>query len=575
MLILLLVLRPLIRGALALIAILAIAGLGVWLFVAGNPSSRTIAPPGTETLDVVWTNVQTLGVFSSRSASCEPRLADGDQTIEVTLRQGYSGFVCAIQSTIHQQGSLPARITGLKVSNPDGGLISVKTCIRMEGDPTSLIDALVGPDRRCVTTVTMRDGVDPNKVYTFDLTLNFASPIAVSGGVLRLGPAPTPTPATALPGPIAEVPLLTVGPESPFTPLFYATPRPTGPRTIPPPPPLGGSATSTPRPTATPTPAPTPTPRPATTAVIFSANSSVVGQPVTLSATVRAVPPAAGTPTGTVSFKDGAALVGTGTLRAGTATLMLTTLAVGQHALAAVYGGDARFTGSTSAVLPQTVNKGVTVIVLSSPDNPSVRGQPVTFTASVRPVAPAVGVAGGTVTFQDGAAVIGAGMLSEGVARLTRAGLAVANHPLTAIYRGDGSFAASTSPFLIQVVNRGATTVLVTSSVNPSLVGKSITLTATVRPVPPAAGTPAGTVTFKDGPRTYTASLQSGAATVTTAPLSVGKHTITAAYAGDASFTSSTSPPLIQLVNQGATPTPAATATPRTGTPTPRTSLRS
>src|SRR5438876_12198110 len=57
-----------------------------------------------------------------------------------------------------------------------------------------------------------------------------------------------------------------------------------------------------------------------TTTVSSSANSSVFGQSVTLTATVSAQSPASGTPTGTVQFLDGSTNIGTGTLSGGTAT---------------------------------------------------------------------------------------------------------------------------------------------------------------------------------------------------------------------------------------------------------------
>ena len=50
-----------------------------------------------------------------------------------------------------------------------------------------------------------------------------------------------------------------------------------------------------------------------TTVVVSSASPSVVGQPVTFTATVTATPPGAGTPTGTVTFTvDGTTTVGAG-----------------------------------------------------------------------------------------------------------------------------------------------------------------------------------------------------------------------------------------------------------------------
>jgi len=91
-----------------------------------------------------------------------------------------------------------------------------------------------------------------------------------------------------------------------------------------------------------------------TTQLATSVNPSGSGQPITFTATVTS---ASGTPTGTVAFKDGAAILGTGTLDiGGTATYSTSALSSGTHSMTAVYGGDGSFAGSTSATLTQTVS---------------------------------------------------------------------------------------------------------------------------------------------------------------------------------------------------------------------------
>src|SRR5262249_55531015 len=55
-------------------------------------------------------------------------------------------------------------------------------------------------------------------------------------------------------------------------------------------------------------------------ALASSANPSVFGQSVTFTATVSETGPGSGTPTGTVTFTDGSATLGTGTLSGGVAT---------------------------------------------------------------------------------------------------------------------------------------------------------------------------------------------------------------------------------------------------------------
>ncbi|MFI5120322.1 MAG: beta strand repeat-containing protein [Thermoanaerobaculia bacterium] len=300
-----------------------------------------------------------------------------------------------------------------------------------------------------------------------------------------------------------------------------------------------------------------------TTTVISSVNPSMVGQSVTFTATVTAVAPGAGTPTGTVNFFDGATLLGPGTLNGSAqATFATSALTQGSHSITAVYGGDTSFTGSTSSILTQVVNAtggtpSSTALVSSL--NPSVFGQAVTFTATVTGSGP---TPTGTATFMDGVTTLGTTALNgSGVATFTTSALAVGSHPVTAVYAGDSTYAASTSPIVAQVVNQAATTTTVISSVNPSLVGQSVTFTATVAAVAPGAGTPTGTVNFFDGatllgPGTLNGSAQ---ASFATSALIQGSHSITAVYGGDTSFTGSTSSILTQVVNAtGGTPSSTA-----------------
>jgi hypothetical protein len=98
-----------------------------------------------------------------------------------------------------------------------------------------------------------------------------------------------------------------------------------------------------------------------------------------------------------------------------------------------------------------------------------------------------------------------------------------------------------------------SSTTALTSSKNPSVFGDNVTFTATVTA---GSGTPAGTVTFKDGAATRaTVVLSAGKAAFTTATLAGGTHPITAVYGGSASYAGSTSPVLSQVVNRQATST--------------------
>lgn len=89
-----------------------------------------------------------------------------------------------------------------------------------------------------------------------------------------------------------------------------------------------------------------------------------------------------------------------------------------------------------------------TTSVLSSL-NPSTIGQSITFTATVTGGNPT-----GTVQFRDGATDLGTPItLNSGSAALTTSELDAGTHSITAVYSGDATNAASTSPVLVQTVN--------------------------------------------------------------------------------------------------------------------------
>ena len=93
-------------------------------------------------------------------------------------------------------------------------------------------------------------------------------------------------------------------------------------------------------------------------AVSSSANPSLTGSNVTFAATLTAVAPGSGTPTGTVQFyADSAPLGSPVALAGGVAGLSTASLSPGTHALSAQYPGDGNFFGSTASLSPnQTIN---------------------------------------------------------------------------------------------------------------------------------------------------------------------------------------------------------------------------
>lgn len=183
------------------------------------------------------------------------------------------------------------------------------------------------------------------------------------------------------------------------------------------------------------------------TIVTLGLNPSVYGQAVVLTATVSTDAPAG--PTGNVTFKNGAASVGSAPLKGNVAILTKTTLPAGTLSITATYNGDGASTKSTSPVLTQAVNHATTTTAMTSSLNPSQQGQSVQFAAKVQ--SPTVRPSG-PVSFTAGSTNLGTVILTLGKASATTANLAAGNMTVTATYDGTADIVGS-SASLVQTVN--------------------------------------------------------------------------------------------------------------------------
>ena len=180
---------------------------------------------------------------------------------------------------------------------------------------------------------------------------------------------------------------------------------------------------------------------PTTTTITSSSNPSAFGQSVTFSATVA--PKASGTPTGTVTFMSGSKILGTSPLNGGTAKFSTAKLAVGGHCVTATYSGDTNFAGSKSPALHQVVNRATTTTMLVSSVNPPTVGLSVTFTATVVPQYN--GTPTGTVTFKNGATIMGKVQLTGGRAIFNKVFNSAGTKSITASYSGNANFTPSSA----------------------------------------------------------------------------------------------------------------------------------
>jgi hypothetical protein len=289
----------------------------------------------------------------------------------------------------------------------------------------------------------------------------------------------------------------------------------------------------------------------ATTTVVTSNRNPAanLGQNITFTATVRPAT-GTGTPTGTVQFNiDGVNVGGVRAMNAqGRATYSTAALSAGSHNVIATYGGSAIFGGGGSTAFIQVVRAAASTTVLTSNRNPSVSGQTVTLTARVTP-----GAANGTVLFRlDGGTVGGPVTLdATGRASLVTNLLTVGSHTVSVAYSGNGNYLPSFSANLTQTVNKATSRTVVLSSGSPATRGTTVVFTATVTARAPGTGIPAGTVQFRiDGVNSGPALTvnPSGQAAYATSTLSVGRHTVSAVYAGNGSFLTSTSANIAQRI---------------------------
>lgn len=289
------------------------------------------------------------------------------------------------------------------------------------------------------------------------------------------------------------------------------------------------------------TPAPTPNPSVLGDAVYFWASVSGAGSVV---------------PTGTVTFMDGTVTLETATLANGIATIANNSLTVGYHNITAGYSGDANHAPSSSPSLTVTVNATArvpTTMALNLLPATSSVGQLVTMTATVTGSNPT-----GTVTFSEGADILGTALLAGGAATVTTDVLNVGTHPIMATYNGDATYVGS-SAVATETVSMAAPTVALTVTPATITEGQTVTLTASVAGV--AGLTPTGAVTFKDGTTALgmAVTLQpDGTASISTAMLAVGNHSLTAEYGGDTNYGPEISLAVMEMVNAKPVPPSAS-----------------
>jgi hypothetical protein len=232
--------------------------------------------------------------------------------------------------------------------------------------------------------------------------------------------------------------------------------------------------------------------------------------------------------------------------QAGTLAFSWKQFAPGSHTITVNYGGDANYIASVSNAITFNVGKSMPLMTFTdSPASTSIYGQAVTLTAVLTDQDKDPDwIPTGAVQFFDGSTLLGTATIdASGSASVTLTGVTALNvgtHPLTAVYSGDDDFSVFTSPVINHMITKvtGAETTTVTSSLNPSVYGDTVTLSITVAST--IGVTPTGTVAVTDGGVALTGSPVtldgSGHATITVPLFTAGTHRIVVTYSGDNNY---------------------------------------
>jgi large repetitive protein len=292
-----------------------------------------------------------------------------------------------------------------------------------------------------------------------------------------------------------------------------------------------------------------------------------VGTPITFTATVTSVAPAAVGPVvsaGSVAFYVDGSSTAALTLNLNAAgTVAFTTIGLSTagspHSVRAVYSGSANYATSTAAALQANVGLLSTTTSVGSSPNPSNFGTPVTFTVTVarqsqfstnvverlnalHPLDSGP-VPTGTVLLKINGGVPGfTGTLSQsglnGVTMITvpSSALPVGALTVTATYSGDANFAGSTGSLTQNVATNtiSTTTTITPPATNLLVYGQQVQLPVVVTSNAPSILTPPlGNITYNDTlttlPGVYSFSDTINSLYITNL-LAVGTHNITASY---------------------------------------------
>lgn len=285
------------------------------------------------------------------------------------------------------------------------------------------------------------------------------------------------------------------------------------------------------------------------TALSFNPNEGLVySQPITFVAKVVPTLLPGDIPTGTVRFRitnraNQEVLSVTQSLFNGIATFTTTSIPAvrfrEQYYVSAVYSGNEMYESSGDTLWLSVFQANTSMDLISS-YNPSILGQPLSFTAFVNANPPATDIPNGKIEFRlNGKPVGNTNMNANGQAIFSISDLPAGTHTLIAAYEGNENFNGSWAK-QIQRVNKAITYTNISSSPNPITFGEKVMSKVVVTS---ETIIPKGSVQFKVDGKNWGSPQdldEKGQMAIVIEDLGAGTHTLEADYLGSANFNPST-----------------------------------
>ncbi len=283
-----------------------------------------------------------------------------------------------------------------------------------------------------------------------------------------------------------------------------------------------------------------------------SPQSTLALAPVTLSAVVSA---SSVTPTGTVTFHDGGATLGSASVAANGSSSLTVSFAAGSHLLTASYSGDSTFGPTTSVVVTEIVTLNPTLTSLVASPTPNVSAfQAITLTAKTQaPGFSSASLCGPSCVpptvrfFANGNVVASVPVQLDGSAAASVI-LPAGSYQLLADFATTPYFAESASPSITEQVLPAAITLNLAASPSPAYQNQPVTLTANLGGAPPSALS--GSITFLDDGVTLGTVAAGTASVLTTRFANTGVHSLSAVFSGGSNLSPASGSATLNILPQ-------------------------